>query len=94
MSSVGFLRGWAIDDDGLDNLGEDRRAVPLEEDFRYLLYGRHRSRTSSGLEVTGEVGWISDRNQQEQYYEEEWDLEKDNDTRLEVKQHRGSQPTF
>ena len=89
-NSYGYFNSWFINDSGLDNLGEDRRAVPLEEDFRYRIYGRHRHLTPNGLQVTGEVGAASDRNVKEQYYEEEWDLEKDPETRLELKQHLGS----
>ena len=88
--SQGFLHSWFIDDDGLDNLGEDRREVPLEETFRGRLRGQHRHRTPSGFQVTGEVGWISDRNFLEQYYEQEWDLEKDQSTALELKRFLGS----
>lgn len=86
----GFFHSWFINDKGLDNLGEDRRAVPLEEEFRGRVYGRHRHLTPAGLQITAELGWLSDRNFLEQYYEQEWDLEKDQETRLELKQYSGS----
>lgn len=69
----GQVEFWGIDDDGLDNLGLGRRAIDPEEDFRYSLLGEHRQRLVSGWEITGEVGWVSDRTFLEQYYEEEWD---------------------
>lgn len=88
--SQGFLHSWFINDDGLDNLGEDRRAVPLEETFRGRVRGQHRHRTPSGYQLSAEIGWISDRNFLEQYYEQEWDLEKDQSTALELKRYLGS----
>lgn len=80
----GRLDAWGINDNGLDNLGQDRRAVPLEEDLRYRILGQHRHRFESGWQVTGEVGWISDRNFLEQYYEREWDREKDQATGAQI----------
>ena len=64
---------WAIDDDGLDNLGLGRRDIVPEKDFRFHLFGEHRQRLESGWEVTAESGWLSDRTFQEQYYEADWD---------------------
>lgn len=86
----GFLHSWFINDRGTDNLGEDRRSVTPEADFRGRAQLQHRHLTPEGLEVTAEAGWTSDRNFREQFYEEEWDLNKDQDTRLEVKQYSGS----
>ena len=40
--------------------------------------------------LTTELGWISDRNFLEQYQEEEWDLQKDQDTNAELKKYTGS----
>lgn len=88
--SSGFLHSWFINDEGLDNLGEDRRAVEPEESFRGRAYGRHRHITPFGMELTAELGWISDRNFLEQYYEQEWDQDKDQETRLDLKQYTGS----
>jgi hypothetical protein len=73
----GILDAWAIDDDGLDNLGRGRRDIDPEKDFRYRLFGQHRQRLENGWEVTAESGLISDRTFLEQYYELEWDELKD-----------------
>lgn len=83
--SSGFFESWFINDKGLDNLGLDRRAVPLEEDFRGRAFGRHRHTTPDGFQLSAELGWNSDRNFLEQYYEQEWDLEKDQTTGIELK---------
>ena len=76
---------WGIADDGLDNLGLGRRFIVPEEDYRFRLFGRHRQRLQSGWEATAEVGWISDRTFLEQYYEQDWDQEKDPRTGLRLK---------
>jgi len=73
----GILDFWAIDDDGLDNLGRGRQAIDPEEDLRYRLFGQHRQRLENGWEITTESGLISDRTFLEQYYEREWDEPKD-----------------
>ena len=78
---------WGIKDSGLDNLGADRRALALEEDFRGRALWQHRQQLASGYQFTGELGLISDRNFLEQYYEQEWDQQKDQTTGLELKRY-------
>lgn len=79
--TTGRADAWFIDDRGVDNLGLGRRAVPLEEDFRGRVFWNHRQHLIGGLlddwTVQAEVGWISDRNFLEQYYEQEWEENKD-----------------
>ena len=86
---VGPARGivdfWGIKDDGLDNLGLGRRDLVPEEDYRFRLFGEHRQRLESGWDVTGELGWLSDRTFLEQYYEQEWDQRRDPRTGLRAK---------
>ncbi|HYO25139.1 MAG TPA: organic solvent tolerance protein OstA [Lacipirellulaceae bacterium] len=69
----GQFEFWAIDDEGLDNLGEGRRAITPEEEFRYRFSGQHRQRLESGWEFTAEADVLSDRTFLEQYFEREWD---------------------
>ena len=81
----GIFDYWGIYDDGIDNLGSDRRAVPLEQHYRYRLFWQHRQELPSDYRLTAEVGWISDRNFLEEYYEREWDELKDQTTGVELK---------
>ena len=81
----GFLDAWFIHDNGLDNLGADRRAVPPETDDRGRILWQHRQRLPNGLQITGQLGWVSDRNFLEEYYEHEWDEWKDQTTGVELK---------
>src|SRR5690606_22943701 len=83
--ATGFIDAWGIDDRGLDTLGADRMAVPLEEDFRYRVLGQHRQHLAGGYQFTAELGLTSDRNFLEQYYEAEWDEGKDQITGFELK---------
>jgi len=80
---------WFIDDGGIDNLGRDRRNVVPEEKFRGRAFWNHRQQLVGGLlddwTVQAEVGWISDRNFLEQYYEREWDENKDQLTGVRLK---------
>ena len=77
----GSYQSWFLyDDQGLDNLGLDRRQTPLEETQRGRSTWRHDLRFPNGDRLIGELGLVSDRNFLEQYFEQEWDEEKDQAT--------------
>lgn len=87
----GIVDAWGIFDEGVDNLGRDRRQLVPEEDFRGRLLWQHRNRFANGIEFTAEVGLVSDRNFLEQYREREWDENKDQITGLQLKKLWGNQ---
>jgi hypothetical protein len=86
----GEIRGWSdgayLHDDGVDNLGRDRRRIAPESANRGRARVIHRHDLPGRLSVTGELGYLSDRNLLEQYYEEEFDEEKDHETLLYLEQ--------
>ncbi|MGE0758783.1 MAG: organic solvent tolerance protein OstA, partial [Pirellulaceae bacterium] len=88
--ATGFLDAWGIKEEGLDNLGFDRRVLLPEEEYRGRVLGRHRQQLAGGFQFTAEAGLISDRNFLEQYFEQEWDQEKDQITGLELKRYVGN----
>ena len=81
----GFIDAWAINDNGFDNLGRGRRSLAPEESFRGRVRAQHRQYLQNGFRFNYEIGVITDRNFLEQYYEEEWDQEKDQITGIELK---------
>ncbi|MFO0817128.1 MAG: organic solvent tolerance protein OstA [Pirellulales bacterium] len=81
----GSFDAWGIQDSGVDNLGSDRRALEPEKDTRGRILWQHRQRLPWELQLTAELGFITDRNFLEQYYEREWDQNKDLTTGLEIK---------
>lgn len=91
--SSGLIKLWGINDKGFDLLDvQDRKDLIPENRFydpsnsmRYRLFGRHRQVFTDGYQFTGEVGAISDRNFLEQYFEMEWDQNKDQTTGAELK---------
>lgn len=83
----GFLDAWGLKDEGIDNLGRDRRHIVPEADFRGRILGQHRQYLPNDFQLTAEVGLVSDRNFLEQYYELEWDTLKDQTTGVELKQY-------
>ncbi len=83
--AAGTIDIWGIRDEGLDNLGGDRRAIVPDEEYRGRAFARHRQQLDIGPQVTAEVGWQSDRTFLEQYYEFEWDQQKDQTTGAELK---------
>ena len=80
---------WGIKDDGLDNLGADRRAVLPEKEWRGRAFWQHHQEMPNGFQVNAELGLISDRNFLEQYFHTEWDTWKDQATGIELKQYLG-----
>lgn len=88
----GTFNAWGLEDRGLDNLGRTRMNDPHAHDMRGRILGQFRQQISlngssldEGLQVTGELGLISDYNFLEQYYEAEFEQHKDETTDLEVK---------
>ncbi|MBX3436580.1 MAG: hypothetical protein KF861_03750 [Planctomycetaceae bacterium] len=82
----GMGDAYYIYDDGTDNLGLDRRNLPLADQNRGRFLWRNRFLFPNNIWARSEVGYISDRNFLEQYFENEWDDGKDNETLLEIGQ--------
>lgn len=83
--TYGKVDAWYIHDTGFDNLGLKRRHLLPDTENRGRARWQHRQYLESGYQVTAEVGYISDRNFIESYYENEWDQQKDQITGLEIK---------
>jgi hypothetical protein len=86
----GELDIWGIRDKGLDFLGADRRDMIPEERNRGRVRFQHRQLFSPDLELTAQLGWISDRNFLEQYFEREWDQLPDANTGLRLRRYWGN----
>ncbi len=86
----GDIVGWSdaayLHDRGTDNLGQDRRALGLGSPHRGRGRWIHRHEIPGGFSIRTELGYVSDRNLLEQYYEEEFDQEKDQETLLYLEQ--------
>ena len=81
----GTLDVWGLKDNGRDNLGADRRGLIPEKEFRGRALWQHRQYLHQDIQFTAELGYVSDRNFLEQYYEWEWDQHKDQSTGIELK---------
>lgn len=89
--TTGLFDYWGIKDTGRDNLGP----APLNSlqpgvDYRYRLLWQHRQQLPDDLQLTAEVGKISDINFLNQYFPREWNELKDQSTDIELKQYRGN----
>ncbi len=80
----GFVDAWYINDHGVDNLGLDRRTLTFPYSFRGRTLFRHRQELPNDWQFIAQVGQTSDRNFLEQYYEQEWDEQSDQVTRLDL----------
>lgn len=87
----GNLDAWGIKDKGLDFLGGDRFNLAPERDTRGRLLFKHKQYLSPDTELWAEVGLVSDRNFLEQYFEQEWDTQKDYSTALRLRQYYDQQ---
>jgi hypothetical protein len=77
----GFIDAWYIDDHGHDNLGLDRRDLTFPDAFRGRTLFRHEQELPDDWQFRLEVGQVTDRNFLEQYYQQEWEEQKDQVTR-------------
>jgi hypothetical protein len=84
--TFGLADAWFIDDGGEDVLGIGRMGLIPEEDIRGRVLTRHRQELPNHWLLTAELGYISDRNFLEQYFEREWDEQPDARTGIELKQ--------
>ena len=76
---------YYIHDSGEDNLGTQRRSIDPDTNNRGRIRWLHRQELDEDLTVWAELGILSDRNFLEQYYEKEFDQEKDNENLLFLK---------
>lgn len=85
--AYGEFDAWGLNDEGFDTLGSDRIDMVPEETTRGRVAWRHRQLLSPDQELWAELGYISDRNFLEQYFEEEWDTNKDRSTALRYRHY-------
>lgn len=93
--AYGFLDLWGISDSGTDNLGLLRRDIEPERDLRGRAFWNHRQNVQDGLLegwiAQAEVGFVSDRTFLEQYYEQDWDIGKDQSTGVRLRRLMNNQ---
>ncbi|MGL6226164.1 MAG: hypothetical protein ACRC10_06010 [Thermoguttaceae bacterium] len=83
--TAGMVDYWGIYDNGQDNLGLDRRSLTPDAKYRYRALWRHRQEFRNQWFVTAEIGKMSDLRFMEQYFETEWDTQKNLSTDVELK---------
>ncbi len=86
----GTTDAWFIKDSGLDTLGRDRIGLTPEKELRGRMLSRQRLFVNPNLEIMAESGWVSDRNLLEQYFERDWDQQKDLTTDLRLRRYNGN----
>ncbi len=80
--------GYYVHDDGRDTMGLDRQDLEPHDPNRGRIFLRHRHEfLDQDLFVNAELGYVSDRNFLESYYENEFDRDKDNETLLYAQQN-------
>jgi hypothetical protein len=84
----GFVDAWYIDDHGHDNLGLDRRDITFPNPFRGRTLFRHEQELPDDWQARLEIGEITDRNFLQEYYQQEWEEQKDQITRFNLRHLR------
>jgi lipopolysaccharide export system protein LptA len=88
---LGNALGTYVYDDGRDNLGLGRRDLDPNDRNRGILQWQHRHWFPNELMLQTEIGYVSDRNFREQYYELDFDRGKDVETLGYLKQQWDNQ---
>lgn len=82
----GFIDAWGLPvDNGTDRLGSDRLNLFPEKVNRGRVVTKHRQDLANGWRIMSEGWFITDRNFLEQYFERDFDTEKDFTTGVEIK---------
>ncbi|MGB2987142.1 MAG: LPS assembly protein LptD [Phycisphaerae bacterium] len=83
----GLLRSYLLTDSDEDFLGREREEIS-EEDLRGRFLWRHRQYLEDDWQVSLELSYISDRSFLEEFFESEFDNEKEQETLLYLKKQR------
>lgn len=83
----GEIRSYVLDDGDIDNLGRQRETLS-KRDSRGRILIRHRQYLKDDWEVSLELSYISDRDFLEEFFESEFDNDKEQETLLYLKKQR------
>lgn len=86
--SFGLFRGYFVNDTGRDNLGGQFRNLEPDSETRGRFTIRHREYLPDDWQLSFELSYISDRNFLEEYFEQEFDKGKEQETVLFLKKQR------
>lgn len=83
----GDFRSYLLSDNDQDNLGNDRDAGSIH-DVRGRVLARHRQYLSNDWQLSLELSYISDRDFLEEFFESEFDNEKEQETLIYLKKQQ------
>ncbi len=86
--SFGLFRGYFVNDTGRDNLGGRFRQLEPDSETRGRFTLRHREYLPDDWQLSFELSYISDRNFLEEFFEQEFDKSKEQETVLFLKKQR------
>ncbi|HXY35586.1 MAG TPA: hypothetical protein VEI07_15245 [Planctomycetaceae bacterium] len=86
----GEMNSFYVHDEGTDDLGANRQSLIPSTDERGIFEWRHEQQLPDGFTFIGELGWASDRNFREQYFQWEFDRGKDLETLGYLKQQQSN----
>ncbi len=84
----GVVDTWWLYDRGEDRIGDGRMDIEPEQEARGRFLFRHRHMLPDDFSLNVEFAWITDVNFLEQFFEKEWEEDKDQETLVYLKQQR------
>ncbi len=84
----GLMRSYLLSEQGEDSLGRERRVSSTQDGSRGRFLTRHRQYLEDDWEVSFELSYITDRNFLEEFFEDEFDNDKEQETLLYFKKQR------
>jgi hypothetical protein len=81
----GLMRSYYVHDTGTDDLGGIRDEVPVPNENRGRFLTRHRQYLPQGWELTLELSYLSDKNFLEEYFRDEFENDKEQETLIYLK---------
>jgi hypothetical protein len=82
----GSVLGYMIEDQGEDRLSRTRKDIAVPDETRGIFQFRHRHYLPYSWQLTAEIAYLSDENFLEQFYRTEYNVGKEQETLLYLKQ--------
>ncbi len=89
--SQGFFKSYVLQDGGSDRLGLDRENIPVTDDIRGRLLERHTQQLDDKWTLQLEGSFVSDVNFMEQFFADEFNTDKEDETSIYLKRQEGTE---
>jgi hypothetical protein len=89
--ALGFFKSYVMEDNGTDRLGRTREDVPVNNSVRGRVLERHQQQLDDKWTLQLEAAYVSDVNFLEQFFTDEFDTDKEQETSIYLKRQEGTE---